>query len=394
MHDLTTPDGLIAARRWLHQHPELSGQEHQTAAWIAARLTALGLEPRLGGYGAPTSVVALIEGGAGDGPTLAWRADIDALPIEEAAPVPWASRHAGVMHACGHDMHTAVGLGIAARLASARAGWRGRVLMIFQPAEEGAPGLGVVGAEAMAQGGVLEDPHVDGVLALHCMPDMPVGQVGWLRGPVWAGSDAWRLTIHGQQTHGAYPQDGVDPIYVAGQVIVALQSVPGRVIDARAPCVVSVGSLRAGDAFNVIPAEAHLVGLVRTFDDATRARALEALHRLVHHTCAAHGATATLTTSQGAHPVINDAALVERVVAALPPAALVQGRPQLGAEDFASFSRRRPGAYFFLGVGADDRENAPIHSPRFCPHEGALTVAVDAFSHALTRLLAAPSPSF
>jgi amidohydrolase len=381
-------DRLIEARRYLHRHPELSCQEQQTAAWIAQQLRALGLTPEVGQHGAPTGVVATIKG-AHPGPTLAWRADIDALPIEEATGADYASCNAGVMHACGHDVHTTVGLGVASWLLAHRDQLHGEIRLIFQPAEEGAPGEGVVGAEAMARGGVLEG--VEGVFAVHCMPDMPVGTIGYAPGPVWAGSDAWRLTIHGQQTHGAYPQNGVDPIYVAGQIIVGLQSLPGRVIDSRQCCVVSVGSVRAGDAFNVIPGQAHLVGLVRTLDEGVRARALEALERLVHNTCQAHGARAELSLSRGAHPVINDAALVEEAVAALravtPEGTLVRAQPQMGAEDFASFSRRCPGAYFFLGVGNPERGIVhPIHSPLFDVDEGCLPLAVESFARGLLRL--------
>lgn len=381
-------DRLIEARRYLHQHPELSCHEHQTAAWIADRLRELGLEPQVGQHGAATGVVATLQG-AHEGPTLGWRADIDALPIEEATGAGYASCHSGVMHACGHDVHTTVGLGVASWLVARREQLHGQLRFIFQPAEEGAPGEGVVGAEAMALGGVLEG--LEGVFALHCMPDMPVGTIGYAPGAVWAGSDAWRLTIHGQQTHGAYPQNGVDPIYVAGQLIVALQSLPGRVIDSRESCVISVGSVRAGDAFNVIPGQAHLVGLLRTLDEGVRVRALEALERLVEHTCLAHGARAELSLSRGAHPVINDAALVDKAVqalrAGLPEGTLVRAQPQMGAEDFASFSRRCPGAYFFLGVGNQERGIVhPIHSPLFDVDEECLPLAVEGFAQGLLRL--------
>ncbi len=385
-----TPERLIEARRTLHQNPELSCHEHKTAAWIAQQLSSMGLSPVVGGYGAATSVVVDLKGKGGAGPMLAWRADIDALPILEATEAPYASQNAGVMHACGHDVHTTVGLGVAAHLLSLQDELCGTIRMIFQPAEEGAPGSGVVGAEAMALGGVLEG--VDAVFALHCMPDMPVGQIGYRRGAVWAGSDAWRLTIKGRQTHGAYPQNGVDPIYIAGQVIVALQSLPGRVVDSREACVVSVGSVHGGDAFNVVPEEGHLVGLVRTLKEDVRTRALEALERLVHGICEAHGATASLSLSRGAHPVINDVALVDRsleVLRTLAPERLVEAKAQMGAEDFASFSRRAPGAYFFLGVGNEARGIVhPIHSPLFDVDEACMPVAVDVFARSLCALAA------
>ncbi|MEO1270228.1 MAG: M20 family metallopeptidase [Myxococcota bacterium] len=281
-------DRLVETRRHLHRHPELSGEEHETARYVVEQLAALGLEPELGAHGAPTGVVALIEGSS-SGPTLAWRADTDALPIEEESGATYASCRPGVMHACGHDVHTTVGLGIASRLMAARDRLRGRVKMIFQPEEEGVPGDRLAGAEAMAQGGVLESPRVDAIFAAHCMPSIPVGQIGYRHTAMWAGSDHWRLVIRGRQSHGAYPQDGVDPIWIAGQVIVALQGIPARVVDSRQCCVVSVGRVEAGGAFNVIPETATLVGLLRTLDDTVRADAVAAMEQLVEGVCQAWG---------------------------------------------------------------------------------------------------------
>lgn len=386
-------DELIGVRRHLHQHPELSTQEHQTAAFIAEKLRAMGLEPEVGAHGAETGVVAVVEGEAGDGPTLAWRADTDALPILEETGASYASCSPGVMHACGHDVHTTLGLGLAAALSGDRGRLRGRVKFIFQPAEEGAPGSGVVGAEAMVRGGVLESPEVDAIFAAHCMPSLDVGTIGVRRGAVWAGSDAWRLTIHGEQSHGAYPQDGVDPITVAGHVIVALQSIPGRVVDSRESCVVSVGSVHAGEAFNVIPARAELVGLLRTLDEGVRERALSALRRVIEGTCAAHGARAQLSVSQGAQVVANSVELVDAAVSAMRAQghgdALVSAPPQMGAEDFSSFSRQRAAAYFLLGVGNSARGIVhPIHSPMFDVDERCLPFAVSAFGDMLRGVAA------
>ncbi len=384
-------DELIEVRRHLHRNPELSTQEHKTAAFIADRLRDLGLEPQVGSHGAPTGVVAVLEGQGGDGPTLAWRADIDALPIVEDTGVEYTSCQPGVMHACGHDVHTTVGLGLAAKLIQNRDQLPGRVKFIFQPAEEGAPAGEIVGAEAMARGGVLDGPDVDAIFALHCMPSQPVGTIGYSRGPVWAGSDAWRLTVKGRQTHGAYPQDGVDPIYVAGQIIVALQGVPGRVVDSRESCVVSVGKIQAGEAFNVIPEEVHMVGLLRTLDEGVRRKALDALDRLFHGICQAHGAEAKVSFSQGAMVVANAPALVDKAVASLTrhvgAEAIDVAPPQMGAEDFASFSRRKPAAYFMLGVGNEGKGIVhPIHSPHFNVDEACLPFAVDAFGHMMVDL--------
>lgn len=375
---------LIAIRRHLHQHPELSCEESETAAFVAEQLRALGLEPEVGAYDAPTSVVAVVEG-TSDGPTLAWRADTDALPITEATGAPYASCHPGVMHACGHDVHTTIGLGVASALVEQRASLRGRVKLIFQPAEEGVPGSGVVGAEAMARAGVLDG--VDAAFACHCHPPMPTGQIGYARGGIWAGSDAFRLTIRGRQSHGAYPQDGVDPIYVAAQLIVALQSIPGRVVDTRQSVVVSVGQIEAGNAFNVIPETARIVGMIRTLDEEVRTRAVEAFERLVAGVCAAHGATPELQMSRGAVPVVNDDRLLDRALAQLPADAVVPVQPQMGAEDFASFSTRCPSVYFMLGVGDAARGVVhPIHSPRFDVDEACLPFAVEKFTQMLLGL--------
>ncbi len=375
---------LIAIRRHLHQHPELSCEESETAAFIAEQLRGMGLAPEVGGYGAPTSVVATVVGDKA-GPTHAWRADTDALPILEATGATYASCNAGVMHACGHDVHTTIGLGVAAGLVAQRGSLGGSVKLIFQPAEEGVPGSGVVGAEAMARGGVLNG--VDAAFACHCHPPMRTGSIGYARGGIWAGSDAFRLTIRGRQSHGAYPQDGIDPIYVAAQLIVALQSIPGRVVDTRDSVVVSVGQVEAGNAFNVIPETASLVGMIRTLDEGVRERALTAFERLVDGICAAHGATPELTLSRGAVPVINDDALLDRALACLAPGLAVPVQPQMGAEDFASFSTRCPSVYFMLGVGDPDRGIVhPIHSPRFDVDEACLAFAVENFTDMLLRL--------
>ena len=374
---------LIEIRRHLHAHPELSTEERATAAYIAEVLEGLGLEPEVGAHGAETGVVAIVEGEGGEGPTLAWRADTDALPIQEATGAAYASCNPGVMHACGHDVHTTVGLGVAASLVAQRGRLKGRVKLIFQPAEEGAPGEGLAGAEAMVEGGVLESPEVDAVFALHCMPSIEVGQIGFQRGAVWAGSDAWRLTIKGRQTHGAYPQDGVDPIYVAGQIVVALQSIPGRMIDSREACVVSVGRIEAGEAFNIIPESAHMIGLLRTLDEGVRTKALGAMRRLFEGICAAHGAEAQASFSRGAQAVVNDPRVVSRALEALERsgATLVGAPPQMGAEDFSSFSMRRPSAYFLLGTGNASRGLVhPIHSPHFDVDERCIPLAVEAFS--------------
>jgi len=276
-------------------------------------------------------------------------------------------------------------------LIEARHRLHGRVKLIFQPEEEGVPGSGVVGAEAMVRGGVLENPRVDAIFAAHCMPSLPVETIGYRHTAMWAGSDAWTLTTRGRQSHGAYPQDGIDPIWIAGQILVALQGIPARVVDSRRCCVLSVGRIEAGEAFNVIPETAKMVGLLRTLRDDVRSRALSAMKRCIDGICAAWGATAELSVSRGAEVTANEPALVDKALGAL---TLGVGReclqevdPQMGAEDFASFSRRRPAAYFLLGVGNPAEGIVhPIHSPRFDVDERCLPFAVEAFSEMLIEL--------
>lgn len=384
------PDArLVEVRRYLHSHPELSGQEHDTARYLAERLAELGLSPRVGLDGAETGVVATVEGLAGDGPTLLWRADTDALPIVELNDVPYRSCTPGVMHACGHDVHTTVGLGLVSALVARREELCGTLRFVFQPAEEGTPGDGIVGAEAMARGGVLSG--VDAAFALHCMPSLPVGTLGYNREAMWAGSDVWTLTLEGTSTHGAYPQDGVDPIFVAAQIVIGLQGIVGRVIDSREACVVSVGRIEAGTAFNIIPGSVRMVGLLRTLDEGVRERAIGAITRLVEGTAAAWGARADLAFARGAHITVMDGPTVDRVVAALrrtmPADRLVPVKAQMGAEDFASFSRRVPAAFLLLGVGNAERGIVhPIHSPHFDVDERCLAFAVDQMAEAILEV--------
>jgi len=383
-----TEGQLIDLRRHFHAHPELSEQEYNTAATVADQLKKLGLHPVVGEHGAETGVVAIVEGSGGTGPTLAWRADTDALPINEETGVSYASTCTGVMHACGHDVHTTIGLGIAAQLVARQSELKGVVKLIFQPAEEGVPGAGIVGAEAMARGGVLESPNVDGIFALHCAPAMEVGTIGVRAGAMWAGSDAWTLRIVGRQTHGAYPHEGIDPVYIAGHVIVALQGLAGRRVDSRESCVISVGEIEAKGSFNIIPGEVKMVGLIRTLNSEVRDLLLEEFVQLVEGICSAHGAEAHIEMSQGAIVTANDPGLVEQARKALVGslATLVEARPQLGAEDFASFSSRVPGCFFLLGSSpVGTRAAAPLHSPYFDVDESCLALAANTFSDMLIR---------
>ncbi len=376
---------LVAIRRDLHMHPELSHRESRTAGVIAERLRALGLEPRTGiaGHG----VVALVDG-AHPGPTLLYRADIDALPIQEADDRDYASTHPGVMHACGHDVHTTVGLGVASRILEARSQLHGRVLFVFQPAEEAAPPPGeVIGAEKMVHEGVLSDYDVSGAFALHVMPTLDVGHIGYTSGPVWAASDLFDIEVKGRMAHGAYPHEGADTLYAASQIVVALQQVVSRNVDARDPCVVSVCRFDAGSAYNIVPDRATLQGLLRTHSDPVRDLAMTRMKAVVEATARACDCEATIRFVRGTYATANDPAL-ERfaidVAATVDGVAVSPHPPQMGAEDFAAFSRRVPGCYLFLGVRNEARGiTHMIHTPRFDVDERCLGLG----ARAMTRVL-------
>lgn len=373
---------LIDRRRHLHAHPELSDEEEETARYIEEELAKMGIEQveRV----ADTGVVAIVEG-AHDGPTLAWRADIDALPIQEINDVSYRSQNDGVMHACGHDVHTTVGLGLAEQMQNRRDELHGRVKFIFQPAEEASPVDEPVGAEKMAQAGVLEDPAVDAVFAAHCMPTLEVGKIGYTGGGVWAGSDLLEIEIHGKKAHGAYPHEGVDAVLVASHLICALQSVVSRRVDARQSCVVTVGKVEAGNSYNILAESAKLTGILRSLSEETSRLAKEEIQRLSGNICEGFGATSVVKFTAGARPVVNDSRLEARAVKALEARfgtdEIVPHEPQLGAEDFAAFSRRVPGCYFFLGIRNEHEGivNA-LHTPNFDVDERCLGFGVDRFA--------------
>ncbi len=364
-------DDLVETRHRLHERPELSYKEEQTAAFVAERLRALGLAPRtgIGGHG----VVAEIEG-TSPGRTIAIRADMDALPIEEANEVEYRSRNPGVMHACGHDGHTTVLLGTARTLLQHRESLAGRVRLIFQPAEEV-----VGGAKKMCEDGVMEG--VDAVVALHGWPGVGLGQVGLRAGAMMASADRFDLIIKGAGAHAAYPHQSVDPIVIGAQIVTALQILASREVDPLDPVVVTVAQFHAGTAYNVIPGEARLHGTVRTLNAETRLSMPDRVRRIADGICAAGRATCEFKWIEGTPPVVNEATMVDlirRVAAgALGDHALVDvAQPSMGAEDFAMFLEHAPGAMFRLGLG----DTSPIHTPTFDFTDDALPIGVELFS--------------
>lgn len=384
---------VVAYRRDLHEHPELGNREHRTAKVIGEHLRAHGWTVRSGV--AHTGLVAVLVGGR-PGPVVALRAEMDALPVEEQTGLPFASKATAtwrgkttpVMHACGHDLHMAIAMGVAELLPKLRDRLPGTVVILFQPAEEGAPEGEEGGAELMVAQGALDDPAPEVIFGLHVVPER-VGEVLYRAGPTMASADGLRIVVEGTQTHGAYPWRGVDPIVVAAQIVLALQTVVTRQLDTtKSASVVSVGSITGGVRGNIIPDRVEMTGTIRTFDPDVRQQLHERIERTARLTAEASGATATVMIDVGYPVVDNDPVLLARMLPTLQrvagPGRLRERTPVLGAEDFAFYQQRIPGLFFFLGIVPEDTpvaEAASNHSPRFLADEGALLVGVRAMSH-------------
>ncbi|HEU4455888.1 MAG TPA: amidohydrolase [Longimicrobium sp.] len=378
-------DLLIQTRRDLHRHPELGYQEHRTAGIVAGRLRAAGYHVETGI--AETGVVGTLRGGAGEGPTLLLRADMDALPIREETAHDFVSTHEGVMHACGHDAHVAVGLAVAERLAAARERWGGTVKYVFQPAEEGGQG-----ARRMIEQGVLEE--VDFALGLHVWMGLPSGVVGVVPGPFMASSGEFALTIRGRGGHGAMPHQTIDAVLVGSHVVVALQSIVSRNTSPLDAAVVSVGVFQAGSAQNVIADTATLVGTVRAFDVDACEELPRRIERVAAGVCEALGATYDFHYHQDTPPTINDAGVAETVRQAaeeIVGAERVRTDPDvrtMAAEDFGEFLLKVPGCYFFVGAENEAKGAVhPHHNPRFDICEDSLPVSVDVLERAALKVL-------
>ena len=384
---------VIEWRRDIHRHPELGNREVRTAALVEQHLRRLGLEVET--EVAHTGVVGLLEGDL-PGPVVALRADMDALPVKELADVPFASREIGeyngekvpVMHACGHDNHVAILMGVAEVLAAERKSLEGTVKFIFQPAEEGPPAGEDGGASMMIAEGVLEDPRPSAIFALHVGPTEG-GTLRYREGGTMAASDELHILVEGRQTHGSSPWMGVDPVIVSAQIMTALQTIPSRQMDVtRAPSVVTIGKIEGGVRGNIIPSEVEMTGTIRTFDTAMRADLLERIERTATRVAESAGATATVTIRPYAPVTFNDRQLTRDMVPSLEWAAggsdkVSESLPVMGAEDFAFFQERIPGFYFHLGVnrpGVAAGQAAPNHSPYFYADESALVVGVRALA--------------
>jgi amidohydrolase len=374
---------LVSWRRHLHMHPELSYEEVTTAAFLRERLIELGLEPSPPLAGG-TGLTCLVRGEA-DGPTVALRADIDALPIQEASDAPYASRTPGVAHLCGHDAHATMLLGAAALLAARRPA-RGHVKLLFQPAEEGG-----AGAARMIEDGALAD--VAAIFALHVDPRLAAGTTGVVVGPANAAADSIDIEVVGSGGHAAYPHLSVDAVSVAAQVVTALQHVVSRHTDPLAPLVLTIGTIRGGFARNVIAPAVTMQGTVRSFDAGLRERMPALVERVVQGVVAAHGATATVGYSFGYPATVNAETLVPTFEAAS-AAVTGDGRherlaPTMGAEDFSYYAQLVPGLIGRLGVRNEARGIVhPLHHPRFDLDEAALPLGAALLADVATRWLA------
>ncbi len=377
-------DRLVAWRRDLHRHPELAFEERRTAALVADHLGRVGYQVRTGV--GKTGVVGLLEG-ARPGKTMLLRFDMDALPIEEANETEYASQVPGKMHACGHDGHTAIGLGVAALLARHRDALSGRVKLVFQPAEEMTGG-----ARAMVADGVLENPAPDVALGLHLWNSLPVGRAIVQAGPLMAAATHFKLTIHGRGGHGAMPHETVDALVTAAHAVTALQTIVSRNVNPTETAVLSVGTFHAGHAFNIIADRAELSGTIRAFDDQIMAQVKERLHQVMAGVAQAFGATFELALEHAAPAVVNDPVVASLVARAarrmLGDASVSSTIPVMVSEDMAEFLNRVPGCFFFLGSMNPERGlDHPHHHPCFDFDEAALPLGVAILVEATTTYL-------
>lgn len=376
-------------RHVIHRNPELGNREVETAALVAAHLRELGLEVKTGI--AHTGVVAILRG-ARPGPVVAIRADMDALPVTEQTGLPFAStkravyngQEVGVMHACGHDIHTTVALGTASVLAGMRNELAGTVMFIFQPAEEGAPAGEEGGAALMLKEGVFDELKPDAAFALHSDPALEVGQLGITSGPAMAASDRWSARIIGRQSHGAQPQESIDPVVMAAHAVLALQTIRSRNMSPLAPGVVTVAVIRGGERNNIIPGEVYLEGTVRTFDPSVQDMIERRMQEILDGVTRAGGGSFEFSYNRGYPVTVNDPALTERMAPALARAVgetnLLVRDPTTGAEDFSYFAQRVPGLYFRLGTTKPGTTSGGLHTPTMTADDSAIPVGIRAMS--------------
>lgn len=387
---------VIAWRRDFHEHPELGNNEFRTAGIIAKHLQLLGIEVKTGV--AKTGVVGILRGGK-PGPVIALRADMDGLPVIERTPVPFASKvkaqyngqEVGVMHACGHDSHVAILMGVAEILSSMKNDLAGTVKFIFQPAEEGAPLGEEGGAELMVKEGVMENPHVDAVFGLHINSQTEVGKITYRPGGTMAGVNDMKITIKGRSAHGAYPWSSIDPIVVSAQIINNLQTIVSRNLNVTENAgVVTIGSIHGGNRSNIIPEQVEMMGTIRALSAEDEKMFIERIKVIVTKTAEANGATAEIKIPYTSHyPVtFNDVALTEKMLPSLRKTAGTENvllkAAVTGAEDFSFYQQKAPGLFFFLGgmpKGGDPKTAPSHHTPDFYIDESGFKLGVKALSN-------------
>lgn len=386
----------IKMREQIHQNPELGNREFKTAEMVANHLRSLGMEVKTGiGH---TGVIGLLKGGK-PGTVVAVRADMDALPVTEDTPYAFKStarttyggKEVGVMHACGHDIHTSVQLGVASVLADMRDDIPGTIKFIFQPAEEGPPPGEEGGADLMLKEGAFNDPRPSAVFGLHSYAHMESGKIGYTPGPALAAVDKFIIKIRGKQAHGAQPQLSVDPIVMASQVVTALQTIRSRNLHPLQPSVVTVGIFRGGERFNIIPAEVHLEGTVRTYDPEVRDQVEKRMNELVEGITRAYGGTYDLNYDRGTPATINNLELTKKMV---PTLYKVMGKenvleiePTMGGEDFAYFANEVPGFFYRLGMVKPGTESGGHHTPNFMADNSCVPIGMKAMSMLLLDYL-------
>ncbi|MEE2709210.1 MAG: amidohydrolase [Gemmatimonadota bacterium] len=386
----------IMLREHIHQNPELGNREFKTADLVARHLLNLGMEVRTGI--AHTGVVGILNSGK-QGPVVAVRADMDALPVTEDTPFSFKStvrttysgEEVGVMHACGHDIHTSVQLGVASVLAEMKDDIPGTILFIFQPSEEGAPAGEEGGARLMLKEGVFDAPKPEAVFGLHALPSLEVGTVGYTIGPAFAAVDGFRITVHGQQAHGARPNEGIDPIVMASEIVLAFQTIRSRTLSPLQPSVITVGIFKGGIRSNIIPSEVVLQGTVRTYDPATRDAVERRMDEILKGITIAYGGDYDLVYTRGISSVINDKALTVQMAPIMQQAVGVENAmeiaPTMGGEDFAAFSNTVPGLFYRLGVLKPGTTSGGLHTPTMTADNGAVPVGMRVMSMILMSYL-------
>ncbi|MFC1492659.1 M20 family metallopeptidase [candidate division KSB1 bacterium] len=387
---------IINIRHHLHQNPELGNREFKTAELVAEHLRKLGLEVRTGI--AHTGVLGVLIGGK-PGSVVAVRADMDALPVTEQTDLPYKStvrttylgKDVGVMHACGHDIHTSALLGVASVMASIKDDIPGTIKFIFQPAEEGVPRGEQGGASMMVDEGVLDDPRPGAIFGLHTDPAFNVGQINYAVGPAMAAVDRFSITIKGKQAHGAAPENSIDPIVTASHAVVALQTIRSRNLDPLQPSVVTVGVFRGGERFNIIPEEVLLEGTVRTYDPVIRKTIERRINEIMDGITRSAGATYEISYSGGGSSVFNNIELVNNTLPImreiLGEVNVIETPPQMTGEDFSVYANMIPGFFFWLGVNNPEFPSGALHNPTYRADDSSVEAGMRLMSNILLDYL-------